>query len=222
MERPRIWTGTADKYVSVIGVALVTPLLHLLEDLHEIESGPPNEVQVSNPENGLAVGVVTAAAIMMESALNRTRYVRRDHPRGKPSADYFKSAVSDDALAADLEEVVVLRDVIVHNHVWEAFVGPGPDGRLKFWATPTLPSGYGDKKFQKVLDPELRVTRRLGLNLFPPRIDHRDAHIVVKTVAKSLRALESKSREYFPIQDNHFEFGGKDLTFYEIADSLPT
>src|SRR3989442_3352453 len=100
MERPRIWTGTANKYVSVIGVALVTPLLHLLEDLHGIQSGPPNEVQASNPENGLAVGVVTAAVFIMESALNRTRYVRKNHPRGKPSTDYFKSVVGDDDAAA--------------------------------------------------------------------------------------------------------------------------
>ena len=220
MKRPRMWTGRADKYVSVIGVALVTPLLHLLEDLHELESSPPNTVQASNPENGLALGVVTVAAIMMESALNRVRFVRKDHPRDKPSVDYFKSVVGDDALAADLEEAVVLRDAIVHNHLWEAFVGDGPDGHLRFWGAPTLPPGYGDDKFRKVMDPQLRVTRRLGLNLFPPRIDRRDAHIVVKTVAKSLRALESKDREYFPIQDNHFEFNGKDLTLYEIADSL--
>lgn len=218
---PGIWTGTAHEYVSVIGVAMVTPLLHLLEHLDGLEAAPPNEVQAGNPENGLAVGVVTLAAMMSESALNRTRYVRKDDPRGKPSADYFNSVVGDGGLAADLEEVFVLRDVIAHNHVWEAFVGPGPDGRLKFWGAPALPPGYGDKKFRKVLDPKSRVTRRLSLNLFPPRIDRQDAYLVVKTVAKCLRALEAKKHEYFSIQDIHFEFRRRDLTFYEIADSLP-
>lgn len=65
------------------------------------------------------------------------------------------------------------------------------------------------------------MTRHLGLNLFPSRVDRRDARVVIKTVARCLQALESKRREYFPIQDTHFEFNGADFTFYEIANRLP-
>lgn len=107
--RPRIWTGRADEYVSVIGVALVTPIIHLLEDLHELQSGPPNEVQASNPENGLAVGVVALAATIMESALNRTRFVRKDGPRGMPSAGYFAVSWRQRRNAPELQAAIRAR-----------------------------------------------------------------------------------------------------------------
>jgi hypothetical protein len=223
MERPRIWTGTAHGYVSVIGLSLCRPLLRLLEDLEGLTTSPSTEVQASNPENGLSAAVVVLAVTLVESALNRTRYVRRNRPkRAESSCNYFLRVTREIDLAAELEEAIAVRDAIVHNHIWWALVGDGPDGHPKFWGRPRLRKGYGDGRFRRVRKRGTRVTRRLGLNLFPSRIDRRDARVAVKTVSKCLHALESKKREYFPIQDYHFEFGGKDLTFYKIADSLPS
>lgn len=185
--RPHMWTGTAHGYVSVIGVSLCRPLLMLLENLEGLKVSPPTEVQASNPENGLSAAVAVLAVTIMESALNRTRYVRRNRPKkGESSADYFMRVIRDPDLAADLEEAISVRDAVVHNHIWWALVGEGPDGHLKFWGRPRLRKGYGDQRFRRVRKRGTLVTRRLGLNLFPTRIDRRDAHIVVKTVASAM------------------------------------
>lgn len=220
--RSAVWTGTAHTYVSVIGLSLCGPLIRLIEDLESGKFPPPTVVQASNRENGLSTAVVVLAVTVMESALNRTRYVRRNRPKRKESSpDYFGRVVAKPDLAADLEEAIAVRDAIVHNHLWWAWIGEGPDGHLQFWGRPRLREGYGDQRFRKVRKRGTRVTRRLGLNLFPSRIDRSNARIAVKTVARCLRALESKKREYFPIQDYPFEFQGSNLTFYEIADRLP-
>ena len=57
---------TPHGYVSVIGVALGQPVV------------PPNEVQTSQRENGYAMGIVVIAVLLLESALHRTCYVRKD------------------------------------------------------------------------------------------------------------------------------------------------
>ena len=70
------------------------------------------------------------------------------------------------------------------------------------------------------MNPTTRLSRRLGLNLFPERIWRRDAYIILKTVGRALEKLESMKREYFYISPIHFAFRGQDLTFHEILDGL--
>lgn len=118
--------------------------------------------------------------------------------KGEPSVDYFKRVVGNADLAAELEEAVAVRDAVVHNHIWWTLVGEGPDGHLKFWGRPSLRKGYGDQRFRRVRRRGTLVTRRLGLDLFPTRIDRRDAHLVVKTVARCLRGPRIKEARVFP------------------------
>lgn len=220
MERPRIRTGTAHGYVSVVGPSLFIPLLRLLEDLEVLKASTPNEVQAGARENGLAAGVVILTITVLESALHRARYVRRDRP-GKPSARYLEDITRNHELAANLEEAIVVRDAIIHNHIWRALITDYPDGCLRFFGRPRLRKGYGDTKFKRVRKRGTLFTRRLRLNVFPTRVCRDDARIVVKTVAAALRALEARKREYFPIADMTFEFRRTDLTFYQVADGLP-
>src|SRR5262245_22865441 len=68
-------------YVSVLYVNLLQPMYDLFNLLEE--SGPkgPNEVQAGMFENGYAVSVIILSALVVESALNRTRYIRSEHQR---------------------------------------------------------------------------------------------------------------------------------------------
>jgi hypothetical protein len=62
-------------YVSVLFQRLLQPLVSLCELLGQ-EGPGPNEVQASAHENGYAASLVVLVAIVLESAVNRTRFVR--------------------------------------------------------------------------------------------------------------------------------------------------
>ena len=65
-------------YVSVIGINLIEPILALVEKLEAKRVVEPNEVQTSQPENGFSCGIIVLSVLLLESAINRTKYVRGD------------------------------------------------------------------------------------------------------------------------------------------------
>jgi len=65
-------------YVSVVGQALIQPIFDLVEKLESKEPVPPNEVQTGQRENGYSLAIIALGAILLESALNRTAYVRQE------------------------------------------------------------------------------------------------------------------------------------------------
>lgn len=220
-------------YVSIIGTSFIEPLLTLIDTLDSMEQCEPNEVQTSRGENGYSAAIIVLSALLAESALNRTRYVRENDGNGGQKQDkthvveYFFEIIKSDNrlshlndLALDLEEIFAVRDIITHNHVWKAQILWDIHGSPKFSSTPKLLPYYGDKRFRKILDLKTRQSKRLRLNLFPSRIWRRDAWVIVKTVGRVLRALEEIDRRYFYLTPQPFKFRGKNATFYEVEVGL--
>ncbi len=209
----------SENYVSVIAASLIRPILTLVETLEAQKPVVPNEVQTGLRENGYSCAITALTVFLLESALNRTRYVRRDKAE-RDATKYFAKISEEWELTADVEELFAARDAIVHNHLWKARTFNDNQGRKGFAAPPQLISGYGSARFRRVVNPANRLSRRLGLNLFPARIWRRDAYITLKTAGRVLKKLESMKREYFSVSDEQFEFRGQDLTLHEILDNL--
>lgn len=208
-------------YVSVIGQALIQPIFDLVGKLESKEPVPPNEVQTGQRENGYSLAIIALGAMLLESALNRTAYVRRDEQENRRPPDYFKKISPDRDAAAEAEEVFAVRNVIAHNHLWEATTTWADDDEgLKFAEPPTRREGYGDKRHMIVTDPQTRKSRILGINIFPPRIWRRDAYIALKTIAKALNVIETMDRGYFYLSPIHFRFQKRTVTFREVTDLL--
>jgi hypothetical protein len=207
-------------YLSIIGFRLIEPLLTLLETLEATSPKPPNEVQTSQWENGYSVAIIVLADMLLESALNMIRYHERSTGRTHV-ARYFETICPDPELAEDIHEVFGVRDAIVHNHVWEAQIEWVRPQGMKFTAPPKLYEGYGNDRFKHVMEPKSRCSRRLGLNLFPPRIWRRDVHIVLKTVSRALTALGAWNPAYLDMDTEMYEFQGQELTFPKIIAALP-
>jgi hypothetical protein len=181
------------EYVPVVGFHLIQPLLDLVEKLESLPAAEPNEVLTAPPENGYSCAVILFTTVLLASVLNRTRYVR-DDASNTHVADFFRKISPNQDLAHDVSEIFAIRDAIVHNHLWKAEIDPVT---MKFTSTPELLPGYGEgKRFEAVMDPKTRLSRRLKLNLFPPRISRRDAYIVFKTAVRTLEQLEKMDRRY--------------------------
>jgi hypothetical protein len=114
------------------------------------------------------------------------------------------------ALAERIEEIFVVRHAIAHAHLWKAKVSHD----LRFIELPTRLPGYGDKNFDKLVDPRSRTTRKLNLDVFPPRIHHGTAIIVLKECVEALESLESKHEAFLKLALRQVQFRDKFVTFY--------
>ena len=150
--------------VSVLGVNLIEPVLELVGKLEATPLVTPNEVQATPQENGYSCGIVTLNTLCLESAINRTKYIRHEIC-DDDIVNYFVKVTSDSELAKDVDEVIALRDAVVHNHLWEADVYWDDNYQLGFRTPPKLLEGFGNKRQRRVMDPKTRQSRRLKLNL---------------------------------------------------------
>jgi hypothetical protein len=205
-------------YVSVLFVNLLQPIFDLFELLEHSDPKGPNEVQAGMLENGYAVSVIILSALIVESALNRTRYVRNEHQR-EGAIDTLKRLGTGD-LASDIEEVFVLRDIIAHNHIWTAAMRWDDNSGMALDSAEKLPV-YGDQKFNRVVDSTTRSTRRLHLDAFPNRIHRATAIAVLKKSVEVLKFLEGVDRRYVYLSQPWHVTRGKQLVpFYKWVDGL--
>ena len=209
------------EYVSVIGKNLLIPMVKLLESLKLSGVRSVNEVQTSPFENGYASAIILLAVLLLESMLNRTRYVMglASKRKGDSVLTFFRSNFPDSGLCDKLVELFVVRDVIVHNHIWEAKIKYDKDYTLKL-VSASLLEGYGDKKFNNAIDDRERKTRLLKINLFPTRICWSDIVTVLKMAIDILLFLEQKDRRYVYISDEYIEFDGETIKFPDIVSDL--
>ena len=207
-----------DNYVSVIFVHLLQPIFDLFQLLEGSDPKGPNEVQAGMFENGYAVSVIILSALVVESALNRARYVKGEL-QWKSAVDTLKR-LGATHLADDIEEVFVLRDIIAHNHIWKASISWTEDLQMVLEAAEKLP-GYGDKKFARVVDPQTRATRRLYLDAFPTRIHRATAVTVLKKTVEVLKYLERLDRQIVYLsQPWHVTKGSELVPFYKWVEDL--
>ena len=210
-------SDSTEDYVSVIGSSFLHPIATLLESLESLELKGPGEVQASSLENGYSAAIVALTVFLLESALNRTRYVQRKSYRAR-SLDFFRQAFPGSGLDNRLEELFVVRDVVAHNHLWDAKIKYNEHG-LELISASLLPE-YGDKKFKKVVDWNTRKTRLLGLNVFPTRICRADAVIALKCTLDVLAFLEKADRRYFYITPQLVKFKEQMTTFRDLIQQL--
>lgn len=207
-------------YVSNIILPLFQSLFSLVESLEEADLKVPNDVQTGILENGYSVGAISLAVTILESAISRAKYIRKDNPRLN-SVRYFRDLSSNDGLSAELDEAYAVRDAIVHNHLWEADVTwEEHNFTLVFASQPHLVEGYGNTRQSRVMNRETRLTRILQLNLFPTRIWRRDAYIIIGKIGEAMKILEKLDRNYIYFTHIHFRFKGNLFTFDQIYGQL--
>lgn len=210
-------TNPESGYISVIGTRYLYPIASLLEELLNLEGKEPNEVQVGGPENGYSIGIITLLVLMVESFMNRIKHLE-DIDSRQQLEDFLENYCPE--LASQMMDVFVIRDVVVHNHLWEEKIYWDGEGHLKFTAPPKKKDGYGDKKYKKNVDQEVRKTKKLGLNIVPTRIGKRDALIVLRTVAHYLSCLEKIDRNYCYISNEHIRYKGDLWNFLEFVREI--
>lgn len=212
---------TREKLVTVLGSAYFQPIADLIERLVRSKPPRPNRVQSSHDESGYSAACVLLLVAMFESYTSRVRFAQAGivQDSDRSAIDIVVSVLPRLRHKKALQDVYVLRDLLMHSHLWEVeyeWGGPVP----MVFKDATLHAAYGDKKFQKRVNMQTHRTKALGLSAFPSRVDRRDLLKVFETLWKTLILFEKQSRFQCYVSHLHVRYKGKSVLFSSLQQEL--
>ncbi len=175
--------------MSFITEELIRTLLDLLKRLRELPEYPPGDVKAGFDEIGYSASIIVLAIVVLESTVTRFRYLKKEIARNISASDYFIEMCTVDSLRHQVDEVVAVRDSIVHSHPWVGLAHWNDELQLKYSRQPIKLAGFGNPRHNRVIDREKRTTKVLELNLNPMRIWRRDAFLTIRTLGSALNYL---------------------------------
>ncbi|TKS63591.1 MAG: hypothetical protein EWM73_01299 [Nitrospira sp.] len=210
-----------EKLVTVLGSAYFQPITDLVERLIQMKRARPTRVQSAYNESGYAAAGVLLLVAMFESYVSRVRFAQpklvADATRIAP--DVVLSVFPKLRHRKALEDVYVLRDLLMHGHLWEIeyeWGGPVP----MVLKSATLHHAYGDKKFRRRVNSTTHRTKALSLSAFPSRVDRRDLLKVFETLWKTLLRFEAQDRFQCYVSHLHVRFKGKPVLFADLQGKI--
>jgi hypothetical protein len=211
--------------VTIIGEGYLQPIADLMEKWLARPPPPaPNRIQSGFYENGYAAAVVLLLVAMFESYVSRLRYLQDAKGKAIPTNMRNATEVVHHVFPhlrhkKALGDVYVLRDVLIHNHLWEVHYQYGGSHPMVLKrATRSLASG--DKKYASRVSSVTHRTKALRLSALPTRVNRTDVRKVFDTIWKTL--LEFERANLFAISNQHVRFRGNRIPFHELRYLLNT
>lgn len=214
-------TSPADDLVTVIASAYFQPIADLVQNLLLREPGGPFPGGSGVRENGYAASTVVLLVAMLESFVSRLRFVRRSEgvAGGQSTPDLLAEYFPELPTKEDLVEVFLLRNVVVHNHIWHLDVSTY-EAELRAISTPQELGFQTNRHYADVVDVLTRLTRKLGLNVNPTAVDRRDVLKVFRVVWTTLEFMNSKNYGHTPLGGRTVGFFQQHRQFDEIIGEL--
>ena len=210
-----------DSLVTVVGSAYFQPIGDLVKRLVRRKPHRLNRVQSGYDEHGYSASIVLLLVAMFESYMSRVRFVQpgRVKTQVKSALDVVRAVFPSLRHMSALEDVYVLRDLLMHSHLWEIeYEYGGPVSMVLKQAT--LHPGYGDKKFLARVNMKTHRTKALGLSVFPSRVNRRDVLKVFETIWKTLQRFEKQNLNQVSVSNVRIRFGTQRMLFSELHDEL--
>ena len=203
-------TNSSDiQVVTIIGFNYIHPIAALIERLLKLPFREPNEFQANPFENGFSASLIGLTAFMTESAIRRTQYITGSTEWN--ATKFLENTFPSYPNLAEVIELFVARDVIAHNHVWEAVVTWHRSEGMTLSSSKKLFGG--NTIYDKVINKADMRTHRLRINLFPTRVNRKDAALALRTAGDLFSFLEAKDRRFWYISPQPVEFNGEVLSF---------
>jgi len=134
------------------------------------------------------------------------KYLSRKYRRNFYFLDFLEELYENFPNIDMLRELVVLRDLIVHNHLWEIDISSDNQFNRKI-DNAHKNSFSGDKKYTNCVDLKTYKTKILQLNVIPTKISKSDVCEVLNTIIESLLFIETKDINVCQISNEVVIFG---------------
>jgi hypothetical protein len=182
----KIKNGTKkEKIITVIGANyisynLVLDLLSKAFEVYKKRDFRRKDFQVSIAENMYATAGIILTVLGIEAYRNRIFYIEKQKVNKNVVLDLIKifrnkaPNFPDNSFQHIMSEVFLIRDVIVHNHIYEVEVFYDENWK-ELEHNQKILEGYGDnKRFRGYVDQNTGQTRLLKFNVQPAKIGFED------------------------------------------------
>lgn len=214
--------------ITVVGSAYYEPIADLLHKLLPHVGRGATTVKRGYYENGYSAAVVVLLVVAFESHIARVNFLQRQmgaagKPKRKrvPVPDYLQELRKSFRLQKSLTEVFVLRDVLVHNHLWTLTISPHQTKHL-ILRRAIRDVECGDYKYSVSVNAQTRRTSVLGLNVVPTSVGLRDVARVMDVLWRALQFLEKSQLLERAAFDTNVRYAGQMQKFWELRDVLGT
>ena len=173
-----------EKLITPIGTSFVECIIpHLMAEAFSVykkRDFRKTYFQVSPWENSHAAAAIVLTAAAIEAYRNRIYYLKKEKtsknvPRN--IGNIFVKKLLDfpsQKFESILEEVFVIRDAVMHSHIWELDVAFSHENWDMVRYTKQKLDEYGDKKFKRSVNMETGETNLIGFNAQPLKIGFED------------------------------------------------
>jgi hypothetical protein len=210
--------------ITIVGGAYFHPITDLLVRLKALPSPTEdNQIKTGGIENGYSAALCILSVVCLESYLMRMRYATQQTVRNQTHSvlDVFCSVHADFTSLDELTEVYVIRDLLVHNHLWE--IQYQWDASSPMDLVEAVRSFIKrDAKYDKSVDLDNYQTKKLKLHIFPTRIDRHDAAKVLSTLWNTLLYLERCDRNQCYVSHLYVKKDGISIKFGEVIKEFCT
>lgn len=211
-----------EKIVTIIGSSYFQPMADLLDRWLARRRPRPNAAQAGYYENGYAASFIVLLVAVLESYVARIRLRRKAALPSDPASipNLLLHVFHDLPNHDELLEVFVVRNAIIHNHLWEIDFSPGKSSPMVVrQATRDLADGK-TSSYKKCVIERLRRTKKLRLTVNPIRVDRKDAAKVFRVIWDSLLFIESKDLDLCSVSKLGVRYAGKRVTFGQLQSVL--
>lgn len=202
--------------VTIVGDSYFEPICTLLERLEKFKEHM-NDAQSGFFVNGFSASICLLAVACLESYVMRVRFIQKSGQKDidkTPVVNYLPTLYKDFPFRDELTEIYILRDIIIHNHLWELEFILEKDGMS---VTSAKKRSTGDKKYLNNVDESSRKTKVLGLTINPIKVGNVEVEKVLQIMWKVLIFLEKEDRNQCYVSAAHYRYKGKMIRFGEIV-----
>jgi len=210
-----------DDLVTIIGDSYFEPICTLLEKLERYEE-QTSDVQSGFFVNGYASSICLLAVACLESYVMRVRFIHKASQEDidrTPVVNYLRGLYKHFPYNDELREIYILRDIIIHNHLWELGFVWEEEGMALTSATKR---STGDSKYRDSVDESTRKTKVLGLTVNPIKVGNREVKQVLQTMWRVLLFLEQEDRNQCYVSTGHYRYKGHVAQFGAIVGMSET
>jgi hypothetical protein len=207
--------------ITIIGAGYFQPIADLLDRWPAQGKPTSNKVQSGYYENGYAASVALLLVAMFESYVSRLRYIQGvaipTTTRGALDVVFTVYPLLRHKKA--LKDVYVLRDSLIHNHIWEIDYEWGVSPSMVLLSA-AKHAASGDTKYLQRVNLNTHRTKALRLSVLPTRVDRTDVLKIFDTLWKTLLIFEATDRKQCYVSNERVRFRGKTKLFSELRDEI--
>lgn len=209
--------------ITIIGTSYFQPIADLIERMLARPPAADNTTGSGHFENGYAAATTILLVATLESFVSRVRFLRNaDVVNGKDVPDQLLHFFPDLPNHTELAEVFLLRNIIVHNHVWHLDISAVEEHGVPTIASPKDLRFQTKKTYDAIVDLGTRMTVLLGLSVSPTSVDRYDVGAVFRVIWTTLKFMNRKNFSHTPLAGQTVHFGSQLRQFEELLELLPS